>query len=245
MLNLAAASLSTRVVNFPLSAQFGLLQLVPPTYWIGMGLLGLAAVLALRERSDALILGTGVLLLAAFAGTPSLFEANPRYWDSYLHLSLGIAIQATGHIPVGDISQYSANWPGTFLFDAILLETSGTPPLALLTVYPFLTGGITFVAMFVFLRSTFPRPVAGMAAILSSFLAVWAQYHLSPQSLGFVLMLLILSTMWRPEGRWRALSATLFVGLVVSHPTSTLLLLSILISFTIFGLLPLRKSPQA
>jgi len=210
-----------------------------------MGLLGFAAVLALREQSDALILGTGVLLVAALAGTPSLFEANPRYWDSYLHFSQGLAIQGTGHLPLGNIAQYSANWPGTFLFDAILVETTGMSPLLLLMVYPFLAGGITFVAMFVFLRSTFPRPVAGMAAILSSLLAVWAQYHLSPQSLGFVLMLLILSTMWRPQSRWRALSATLFVGLVVSHPTSTLVLLSILIVFTIFGLLPFRKSPQA
>ena len=242
---MAAASLSTRVVNFPLSAQFGLLQLLPPTYWIGMGFLGLATVLALRERSDALILGTGVLLIAVIAGTPSLFEANPRYWDSYLHLGQGLSIQATGHLPVEDIAQYSANWPGTFLFDAILLETSGIPPLVLLMVYPFLAGGITFGAMFVFLRSTFPRSIAGMAAILSSLLAVWAQYHLSPQSLGFVLMLLILATMWRPEGRWRALSATLFVGLVVSHPTSTLVLLSVLVVLTIFGLLPFRKSPEA
>ncbi|TLZ64571.1 MAG: hypothetical protein E6K13_02120 [Methanobacteriota archaeon] len=245
LLHLAVASLTTRVTEIPLSAQFGLLQLLPPAYWIGMGLLGLATVLALRERSDALTLVTGALLLAAIAGTPSLFEPNPRYWDSYLHLSLGQAIQGSGHLPAGNLGQYSANWPGTFLLDAFVLLASGMPAILLLTVYPFLTGAITFLALFVFIRSTFPRPVAGPATVLTSLFAVWAQYHLSPQSLGFIVMLLILSIIWRGATRWRAVCAVLFVGLVVSHPTSTLVLLSILAVLSISSLFPLRKSPEA
>jgi hypothetical protein len=244
IVQLAVAALSTRITQVPLSAQFGILQMLPPTYWLGMGLIGFATVLSLRERSEVLTVMTGVLFLAALAGTPSLFEPNPRYWDSYVHLSDAQSIQSTGHLTAANLAQYSANWPGSFLLDSIVMDVGGIPAMTLLRIYPFLSGGITFLAIFVFLRSTFPRPVAGPSAILTSLFAVWAQFHLSPQSLGFVLMLLVLSVIWRRETRWRLMSVILFVGLVTSHPTSTLLLLSVLIVFSFASLFGMRKSPE-
>jgi hypothetical protein len=100
----------------------------------------------------------------------------------------------------------------------------------LLAIYPFVAGGLTFLAIFVFLRSMFPRPVARPGAILASLFAVWAQYHLSPQSLGLIVGLLVLTLVWRRETRWRMASMMLFAGLIVSHPTTTLILLSILVT---------------
>jgi len=244
LLFLVVASLTTRITEVPLSAQFGLFQTLPPTYWLGMAMIGFAVILALRSRSEVLIMVTGVLLLAALAGTPSLFEPNPRYWDAYLHLSEGQTIQSTGHLPSQNIGQYVANWPGTFLVDAVLLEVTAMPPMLLLGVYPFVSGGLTFLVLFTYLRSKFPISISGASAVLSALFGVWAQFHLSPQSLGFLLMLLILSVVWRRETRWRALSALLFVGLVVSHPTSTLILLSILVLVPITALPWARKSLQ-
>src|SRR5437773_5891433 len=84
VLLVGAASRSTQILAIRLSAQFGLLQLLPPAYWAGMGLIGVAMVLAIRQRSEILIVLTGMLFLAIVAGTPSLFEPNPRYFDTYL-----------------------------------------------------------------------------------------------------------------------------------------------------------------
>ena len=244
IVEVAVAARSKQIVAIPLSAQFGLFQLLPPTYWVGMGLIGFAMVLALRERSEILIVATGMLFLSILAGTPGLFESNARYWDSYLHLNEGRLIQATGHLPAGALGEYSANWPGTFLLDAILMEVGAAAPMPFLQVYPFLSGGLTFLAIFLFLRSTFPRPLAGLSAVLASLFAVWAQFHLSPQSLGFVLVLLVMSTMWRRPVRWRAMSALLFVGLVTMHPTSTLILLSILLMLSLLSFFPIKKSDE-
>src|SRR6266567_3604930 len=176
VLYIAVAAFSTRISDVPLSAQFGILQLLPASYWVGIGLIGIANALALRERSDALTLVTGTLLLAAFAVTPNLFEPNARYWDAYLHLSEAEGILALGHLPAANLGQYSANWPGAFLVFAALLATSGMPAMVLLVLYPIVSGSLTFVAIFIFLRSTFPRPVAGPGAILGSLFAVWAQF---------------------------------------------------------------------
>jgi hypothetical protein len=245
VLYIGVAGLSTRIFEVPLSAQFGILQLLPASYWVGIGLIGIANALALRERSDALTLVTGTLLLAAFAVTPNLFEPNARYWDSYVHLSEAEGILALGHLPAANLGQYSANWPGSFLVFAALLATSGMPATVLVVLYPIVSGSLTFVAIFIFLRSTFPRPVAGPGAILGSLFAVWAQFHVSPQSLGFVMGLLVLAIVWRRETRWRGASAFLFGGLVVSHPTTTLILLSILAMVTLFGFARAGKSPGA
>jgi len=44
VVQVAVAARSKQVVDIPLSAQFGLFQLLPPTYWVGMGLIGFAMV---------------------------------------------------------------------------------------------------------------------------------------------------------------------------------------------------------
>ncbi|HTD80964.1 MAG TPA: hypothetical protein VK723_02310 [Thermoplasmata archaeon] len=243
VLLVGAASRSTQILAIRLSAQFGLLQLLPPAYWAGMGLIGVAMVLAFRQRSEILIVLTGMLFLAIVAGTPSLFEPNPRYFDTYLHFSEAQAIQSTGHLPAGALGEYSANWPGVFLLDSVLSNAVGSPPMEFLKAYPFIAGALTFLAIFVFIRSTFPRHLAPLATVLASLFAVWAQYHLSPQSLGFVLVLLVMSVMWRRPTRWRGVSALLFVGLVTMHPTSTLILLSILAALSILSFFP-RKAAE-
>lgn len=244
VLHVFGASLWTRVNEIPLSAQFGLFELLPVPYWIGLGLVGCATALAVRERSEPLLVLTGVVLLALLAGTPNLFEPNPSNWDSYSHFSEAQLILATGHLPSVNVGQYSANWPGMFLLVAMLDALGGVPALTLITLHPFVAGGLTFLALFTFLRGVFPRPVAAPGAVLTSVFAVWAQYHLSPQSLGFVLALLLLGFLWHRGMRWRLASALLFGGLVVLHPTSTVLVLTILAVMCLLSPLWRRSSAE-
>lgn len=214
------------VTEIPLSAEWGLFQLLPALYWVGLGLMGLGVVVALRGSSQVLIVLTGLLFFAFLAGTPNLFEPFPRYWDAYQHLGAAQAIGLTGHLPTSP-EEYSTNWPGFFVLIHVLNLMGDADPLALLTLFPFLAGALTFLALFVFLRSILPAPVVGLAAVLGALLSVWIQYHLSPQAVGLVMALLVLATAWQRNVGLRAVSAILFVGLVVTHPTSTILLVAI------------------
>lgn len=222
------ASLSTRVIAIPHSAQFGLLQLLPWTYWAGLGLMGFAMGIAASVRSTGMVAVTGVGFFAVFSGTPILFEVNPPVWDAYIHLGLAQDIGFFGRLPT-DLYAYSRNWPGSFVFVAILGLVGSLGPVDLLSLFPFLTGALTFLGLLIFFRSLLPAGPAIGGAILGSFLNAWAQFHLSPQSLGLFLALLVLATVWERRIALRTASAVLFVGLVVTHPTSTVLILGIFV----------------
>ncbi len=228
LITVVIASITTRVNEIPISAEFGLLQLLPVSYWMGLSMMGVAMALALRNGSKTLIILTGALFFAIFAGTPVLFEPNPPVWDGYVHLSAAQELGVSGHLPTA-LDEYSTNWPGAFLVVWFLSAVGAVVPLHLLGIFPFLTGGLTFLALFVFLRSLFPHFQAAVGSILGSLLNVWAQFHLSPQSLGLFIALLVLGTVWQRGIPLRFASIILFVGLVVIHPISTILLLSVLI----------------
>jgi len=217
----------TQVANIPVTAQFGLLQMLPVAYWFGLLMMGLGILVALRSSSEAAILATGVLFFAAFAGTSVLFEPNPPIWDSYMHYREAQFIGTTGDVP-SEPDRYATNWPGFFLITWFVSQVGAIAPMAYLNTYPFLAGGLTFLALFLFLRSLFPLPLASAGSVIGSLLNVWAQYHVSPQSFGLVLFLLVLASAWKKSVPWRTANAILFVGLVVTHPTSILLLLSVL-----------------
>ena len=236
------SGLTAHVAQVPVSAQLGLFQMLPASYWAGLVLIALAAVLSVWTRSDALIAITGVVLLATLAGTPTLFEPFPRYLDAYGHFAEAQNLGALGHMP-SDLASYSANWPGAFLVLLTLFGSGGATPIEFLSWYPFVAGGVTFLAIFELLRATFVPTIARQASFPTALFAVWAQYHVSPQSLGFVLLLLVLSTVRRRETRWRFVAATLFVGLVASHPTSAIILLSILGVYAVVTLIPRFHDP--
>src|SRR5207247_683115 len=218
------SGLTTKVYNVPLSAQLGLFQLLPPAYWIGLSLIAASTVISAWRGSDVLVAVTGIILLATLAGTPSLFEPTPRYWDAYVHFAESQSFMVSGRLS-SNPSSYSANWPGAFLVIWTVSAASGVPSIEFLGLFPFLTGGLTFLAIFELVRSISSPIVARQVSVPTALFAVWAQYHVSPQSLGFVLLLMVLATCRRRETTWRLIAVTLFGGLVVSHPTSSILLL--------------------
>ncbi len=215
------------VLAIPLSAQLGLLQLLPTSYWLGMALLGLSVVLAARGESDLLFVFAGATLVAAMAGTPILFEPNPPVWDAYLHFSGAEFVARTGHLPTSP-NEYAANWPGLFLVLAFTDLLGSLAPLQFIALFPFFSGIITFAGLFLFLRSFFSPSLARTASILAILLAVWAQYWLSPQGVGLALALLVLATAWDRRVPMRVANALLFFALVVSHATSAIFLLAFL-----------------
>ena len=219
------AAQTSPVLSIPTTAQLGLLQVLPPLYWLGLGLLALSLSLAARSDSDLLFVTAGAVLLGIFAATPGLFEPNPPVWDSYFHYASAEGIMRVGRIP-NTPSAYAANWPGFFLITAFAGLIGGLPPFQFLGIFPLFSGAFTFLALFVFLRSFFPAGLVRPAAILSSVLCVWAQYHVSPQGIGLAMALLVLATAWDKRVPLRAANAVLFLGLVVVHATSAIFVLA-------------------
>ena len=228
---------TTRIQEVPLSAQLGLLQVLPPGYWLGLGLIGASLAWSLRCRSEKLTVLTGVLFFAIFAGTGSLFLPHPPVWDAYSHFGRAQDI-ALGRLPSSP-QEYAANWPGFFLNVRFLEALTGLPPILIISIFPFLTAGVTYLCLFLFLRTLTSPSRAGVGATLASLLNVWAQYWIAPQSFGLFLAFLVLATMWRREPAARVANAILFLGLVVTHPTSTVLLLTVL--FADLGLSQIRR----
>jgi len=165
------SGVTTKVYQVPLTAQLGLFQLLPATYWLGLALIGMATIIAARNGSDALVAVTGTLLLATLAGTPTLFEPNPRVWDAYVHFAGAQSLGVSGGLP-SDPASYPANWPGAFLTVWLLSSTGAVLPMEFLAMYPFLTGGITFLAIFELLRSTFDPKIAREASVPTALFAV-------------------------------------------------------------------------
>ncbi len=229
------------VFDIPTTAQFGLLQVLPRTYWMGMGLLAVSLALAARSERDLLFVIAGAVLIGMFAATPGLFEPNPPVWDSYLHYASAQDIVRLGRIPTAP-DAYAANWPGFFLVTAFTSFMGGLPPFGFLALFPLFSGLFTFVALFLFLRSFFPAEIVRPASILTSIINVWAQYHVSPQGIGLGLALLVLATAWDKRVPLRVANALLFVGLLVSHATSTIFLLAF---FGVDALLALFTSRRA
>ncbi len=237
------AAQTSPVLNVPTTAQFGLLQVLPPVYWLGLGLLALALTLAGRSDHDLLFVTVGAVLLGMFAATPGLFEPNPPVWDSYVHYASAEDIIRLGRIPT-DPNAYAANWPGFFLVTAFAALLGGLPPLVYLVLFPLFSGIITFVTLFIFLRTFFPEGIARPGSVLTSVLCVWAQYHVSPQGIGLALALLVLATAWDRRVPLRIANALLFVGLVVSHATSAIFLLAFFGADAVIAILASRFAPH-
>lgn len=244
LVTVVLSSQSILIAHIPRTAQLGLLELLPWSYWIGLSMIGLAVFAALRGGRWGLFAATGTLFFAVFGGTPLLFEPNPPVWDAYVHLAGAQSIGLRGELPK-EIVSYPANWPGFFLLASSASSVGGLDPLEMLSLLPFLTGGLTFLALFVLLRSLFDPSTAAIGSVLGSLLNVWGQFHFSPQSVGLLLALLVLAVVWRTKTSFRVASTLLFLGLVVSHPTSTILVLGILIAHVVLlHLLSLRRPTE-
>src|SRR5712692_9449685 len=128
------AARTSPVLSIPTTAQFGLLQVLPPLYWLGLGLLALSLALAARSHRDLLFVIAGAVLLGIFAATPGLFEPNPPVWDAYAHYAAAEGMIRIGRIPT-DPAAYAANWPGFFLITASAGLLGGLQPLEFLGIF--------------------------------------------------------------------------------------------------------------
>ena len=238
-LAIAAVSAASRVT---LPQVGGLLATVPPTWFVGCGLIALAFGYAAWRRvnpaAPVLAAGTVVILSQALMyGTPTVMAAAR-------HIGLIEYILAFGEVDASlDIYQ---GWPGLFAGSAWLTDATGiTSQIALATWWPVLITPVTILAVRLLAgRFLSPNRAWVAAAIYALGDAVNSTYF-SPQAYGFLVAMAVIALLVVPpageSSRRRQLRigfATVgILGMVVTHQISPFMLTFALTALVAFRLL--------
>ncbi|MHA7279374.1 glycosyltransferase [Arthrobacter sp. MDT2-2] len=199
-LALAAGAAST--VAVPVDSDLGLVAVLPYPFWVGVLLLNVAFVVALRgdaagpARRPVMIWLVVVLVVMLF-GTAAFVTDVPRGEVAFRHLGIADALSRTKGIDPS-IDAYF-NWPGFFALLATVLGATGLDPMTLALWAPVLNMGLWLAAMGV-LTGYLTRDARRRWLALWLFcLGNWQdQDYLSPQAFGFFLHLVVIALVVGP-----------------------------------------------
>ncbi len=215
--------------NLPL----GLLQVVPPLFWVSLlAALGSIAI-NFRSRKTTLFLFQLFALIMVVIGTPVLVEPSARQVDAWAHLA---AILQLTHGSLPDPSSTSTNWvnatlqtPGNFLFHATFFEIANPFPYLYMQVFPLISVTIFLFGYYAWVRKE-TMAIGKLSSVLVLFSNLWINNYLGPQSYALMLIpptLIVLRTMHERSLSWRAATILIWAGLSISHLPTTLMLLTI------------------
>lgn len=223
-----ASSIGVNIQWIPIEYKFGLLQMLPFSFWIGFFLCVSSTLLSMREDSRKIFLGKVFLLYLLIWSIPVLFEKNPAVWGSYTHYLRALLY---AHISDTPFMGNYRGWPGFFLLGSMASVIIGKfNPLPFLKYYPLFSSAIGLLAIYLFFKSIIKeKMLLRYALLISIFLNVWTIYHFSPQSLGMPVGLLLLTSFFKEGTGWSIASVIFFSFLTISHPTTVVILLPILI----------------
>lgn len=197
---LAAGAAST--VAVPVNSDLGLVAVLPYPFWVGVLLLNVAFVVALRgdatgpARRPVMIWLVVVLVLVLF-GTAAFVTGVPRGEVAFRHLGIADALSRTEGIDPG-IDAYF-NWPGFFALLATVLRATGIDPLALALWAPVLNVGLWLAALGVLTGYLTRDPRRRWLVLWVFCLGNWEdQDYLSPQAFGFFLYLVVVALLLGP-----------------------------------------------
>lgn len=215
-----SSSIGVQIDWIPLDRQFGLLEVLPWTFYLGLATCILSIVLGVRSDSERVFILKALLLFLLIWGIPVYFEGNASVWDTYDHLSTTMEVTRTGFIPRYDVNIYSTNWPGAFIFIAASRAVTDIDPMTYAKFYPLFAAGLTLIVSHLFLKRFLPRTRGRTALLAMIFLTVWFQFHVSPQSVGLLLGILTLVCVGRRGSQHKILAILLFAALIICHATT-------------------------
>jgi len=236
LLFITAATL--RITDFPADSLAYAGQL-PATFWGGLGatLVLVATGIFVKARLRTGVEVFGLLLLALYViGLPSFVYENPRVLDSYQHAgnSLGLLNnQGWFEAPIWYLRQF----PGAYTFFAQLVSVAKIDPFALMKYYAVGLSWVIALFIYVMVRGHSRNYAAAASALFLG--GIWFQLHLSPQSLALILYMgivfaLLRSLLDKPRRKvWTIVSTAAVPALVVSHPTTPLVLIVGLVTFIV------------
>ena len=220
-------------------AGLGLLQALPPTYFVALLLLiiGFAQAAVSRDSNHKLLSAYVIALIVVLHATTALLYDEPRYAWTYKHLGVINLIAATGHVD-RQIDIYN-NWPAFFAANAWLSKTAGLAPILYAGWAQLFFNLVNVAALRFALRGLTGDERTLWTASFLFVLGNWvAQDYLAPQAFGFALSLIVLGLCLRcGSGRHCDLHAARSVGLRTAIVSGGLCFLAIVTSHQLSPLL--------
>ena len=224
--------------------EFGLLQMLPFSFWFGFILCIISTLFGLKIDSAIIFYFKSALIFVLIWNIPILFLKNVFRPGSYSHIFEAIPITLSGHIPkIGNywlFNNYPSSYPGYSIVISNFLQISNLNYLIFSKVYPFFSSIITFIVISIFFKTFFNQMrniQYKLALLLFTFSCVYLQFQVSPESMGFItgiLIVILLSNSQKfQQIRVKTITILLFFFIVISHPTT----LSVILPFSVIWLI--------
>ena len=197
---LVAGAAST--VAVPVTSDLGLVAVLPYPYWIGLVLVNVTFVAALRGNAGgpagrAVMMWLLAVLVLELFGTAAFVTDVPRGEVAFRHLGIADALSSTQVIDP-DIDAYF-NWPGYFALLATIIKATGLAPASVALWAPVVNVGLWLAALGVLTRFLTADPRRLWLVLWLFCLGNWQdQDYLSPQAFAFFLYLVVIALLLGP-----------------------------------------------
>ena len=201
VVSLALAVGAASTVAVPVGSDLGLVAVLPYPFWVGVLLLNVAFVVALRGDAAGparrlVMLWLVVVLVLVLFGTAAFVTDVPRGEVAFRHLGIADALSSQGINP--DTDAYF-NWPGFFALLAAVFGATGLDPVAVALWAPVFNVGLWLVAVGALTGFLTRDPRRRWLVLWVFCLGSWQdQDYLSPQAFGFFLYLVVVALLLGP-----------------------------------------------
>jgi hypothetical protein len=202
---LAVGLLSLTTARESATGQYGLIQSLPPLYFVALGLLAISFILAWRSpqpRFPELILEV-ISLVVLLQGAPGIVESEPRFATAWLHAGFTDFVAQTGRVLPGIDARF--NWPSFFTGMAFLDRAGGLPnAIILLRWWPVFINLLYLPPLYLLAKLVLRDQKKAMLVIWLFPFANWVgQDYYSPQAVAYLLYLVLLCVVLGPYGASR------------------------------------------
>lgn len=180
-------------------AEFGLVPLLPASFWVALAVLlvGYCSLLRRPGTPTPLLVAHILTLIAILHATPTLlYGSSLRYSWAWKHVGIvDFFLRHSGVDPrVLELNAYQY-WPGFFTLNAMLVKASGLPtPLGYAAWAPPLTNALLIGPLFLIFRTFTADRRLIWSAMGIYFLGSWVgQDYFSPQACAYFLYLTVIA----------------------------------------------------
>jgi len=211
--------------------EFGLIQLLPPLFWIGFALCLFSLLEGINRDSGRLFFIKSLLFCMLIWNITTMLLKYPYAPGSYMHIFEATPIMLSGHIPSAEtlphlFKYYPVSFPGYHILLSSIFQITNVAPLGFAKYYPLFSSAITFLAIWLFFKTFLPSKNYRWALLIAVLVTVYVQFQVSPQSVGLVIGLLTLVALERTGSCWKVTAILLFAYVIISHPTTAFIVLS-------------------
>jgi hypothetical protein len=202
---LVVGILSLTQVRQSAVGQYGLIQALPVVYYVAVGLVAASFILTFVSTQTRWVQFATEITILVFLleSPPAIAESTPRFAPAWLHAGFTDYVANTGQVlPIIDAR---FNWPSFFTGMAVVDRAGGLPnAIMLIRWWPTAIDLLYLLPMFMLARTILRDDRKAMLATFLFPFANWVgQDYYSPQSVAFLLYLVLLCVVLKSFGSSR------------------------------------------